>query len=126
MTDHTPEPWEAYGLRGKARIDDCSGVRVYRDSEPVTIAITDDDLLLSVEEQEANAARIVACVNACAGIPTKQLGDVKAVVNRLRESQRLLHAYMRAERDRGNKQQADALSRHQTANADALAPFRKD
>ncbi len=31
-------------------------------------------------EAELDAARIVACVNACAGIPTEQLGDVKALV----------------------------------------------
>lgn len=65
-TQHTPEPWKA---------------------EEYTIWSNDGFLLLTTcdtsingtvitdEEQKANTRRIVACVNACAGVETKRLED---------------------------------------------------
>ena len=54
-TDHTPEPWFAY---------DCNA------GTGIGAVDTDDGehLNLGAMESEANAAHIVACVNACAGI----------------------------------------------------------
>lgn len=68
---HTPEPW---------LLSDCDvPPRIYcnhegRGDEPM-IAILDDgtSASLGVSEAEANARRIVACVNACAGVPTEWL-----------------------------------------------------
>lgn len=64
---HTPAPWHVdmvVGLGGlvvrDAQCREIAHVRVL----PVGIAR---------EEQEANARRIIDCVNACAGIPTKAL-----------------------------------------------------
>ena len=55
---HTPEPWE---VTDKRFIRQSSGRRhvVAR--------------VVGSEEMEANARRIVACINACAGIPTEGL-----------------------------------------------------
>ena len=61
---------------------------------------------------DATASRIVACWNACAGIPTEQLGDVKALVEGL---EGMLHFFMGYSEMEAWKK-ADA----------ALAPFRKD
>lgn len=75
-TEHTPEPWRvelvnhALGDTG-----DYEGVVEIRsgDAKRPMIEIWDDS-----DEAEANARRIVACVNACAGIPTDDLehGDI--------------------------------------------------
>lgn len=65
---HTPEPWRAsdYATSGG--------------SSGACIMVGDDTVLdlpyceaWSSEVQDANARRIVACVNACAGIPTDKL-----------------------------------------------------
>ena len=64
-----------------------------------------------LEASQANAARIVACVNACAGIPTEQLGDVRALVEGL---EGMLHFFM-GYSDMEAWKKADA----------ALAPFRE-
>ena len=73
MTDqqHTPEPWMILDLRCK-------------NHERITVsAIQQDQVICRIEnivkqtpisaEDESNARRIVACVNACAGIPTDVL-----------------------------------------------------
>lgn len=74
MSEHTKEPWRienstdifSADRRGDVndgfQIADCS---VDYDS--------DADPGLSHEERKANARRIVACVNACAGIATREL-----------------------------------------------------
>ena len=43
----------------------------------------------TVGKWEANAARIVDCVNACAGMddPAKEIAEMKAELNRLKEKQ---------------------------------------
>lgn len=68
-TEHTPEPWHAPGL---AEIHD-SGHRVIAllsDVDPVQEELRPSP---STAEGDANARRIVACVNACAGMPTWKL-----------------------------------------------------
>lgn len=59
---HTPEPWK-------------TGAG-YEQQEPGVYIYGGDGLIVSSEDTEiteANARRIVACVNACAGISTEQL-----------------------------------------------------
>jgi len=64
---HTPEPWRTAERSGfPFHIDDARG-------ESVAMMLADDDH----DEQRGldNARRIVACVNACAGIPTEMLEE---------------------------------------------------
>lgn len=64
MSEHTPEPWIAK--------TDCPGEccwMIYRDGEDDSVF----DAINSPEMREADARRIVACVNACAGIDTSEL-----------------------------------------------------
>lgn len=67
MSEHTPEPWaiaEAFG----GLIPIWSRVKWITNIHAVP------------EESSNNARRIVACVNACAGIPTETLENAKAVI----------------------------------------------
>lgn len=54
MSEYTKEPWCNHGVIIKA-----------------------NDNIPAQATSEANASRIVACVNACAGIPTEQLEGIK-------------------------------------------------
>lgn len=72
MTQHTPEPWRVCEPPNNDMIT-CDAVSgrylVY-----CTRAGGQDGICkISEQEQEANARRIVACVNACAGISTDTL-----------------------------------------------------
>ena len=62
-TEHTPEPWKnvkgVHVVSGEKQIARC-----WVENRPVSVA-------------HANARRIVACVNACAGIPTEVLERYK-------------------------------------------------
>lgn len=66
MTQHTPEPWYISGLSpvmvisNNATIAKCAGIREGTQQQVQA-------------ELEANAARIAACVNFCAGLSTEQL-----------------------------------------------------
>lgn len=64
MSKHTPEPWIYIGNGDiVARSENyCGGEK---DIASVFLTVNDED--------EENASRIVACVNACAGLPTKWL-----------------------------------------------------
>lgn len=59
MSEHTKEPWQI--MRGPNSFD-ISG----EDEIPIAVMVADDDV---------NARRIVACVNACAGIDNEMLED---------------------------------------------------
>lgn len=59
---HTPEPWTVSGLMGVAA-----------DGEPAFHCGLGIRIPSSVKAMEANTRRIVACVNACAGIETPVL-----------------------------------------------------
>jgi len=73
---HTKEPWnvyrsnrhETYDIEGE---DDCI-MQLWRLCEETHNVIPYDNA-------EANARRIVACVNACRGLPTKELEDIGLV-----------------------------------------------
>lgn len=60
MSNHTPEPWSKNAI--SPTVYDSDGIAILRCEGRTLIA-----------ENEANASRIVACVNACAGIPQKWL-----------------------------------------------------
>lgn len=77
MSKHTPEPWAVgVGVDGKWGRHHAS---VRTDNIPFPIASTMFFGITPQEECEANAARVVACVNALAGIP-----DPAAEMARLR------------------------------------------
>ena len=65
-TKHTPEPWIAVGER-----------------------VAGNGILIALcgHGNADNAARIVACVNACAGMedPAKEIAEMREELNRLRE-----------------------------------------
>ena len=66
MNSHTPEPWRA------------EGAVIYSGCSP----IVEVSPLENESEDIANLERIVACVNACAGIPTNALlnGIIKKMI----------------------------------------------
>lgn len=72
MTNHTKEPWSVKpGPKIIGNGEDLLGM-------PIDVA----RLNLTVghyESEEANARRIVACVNACKGLPTKELEELGIV-----------------------------------------------
>ena len=73
MSEHTKEPWKA-GRRGNG----VSIVFAGRRSDNETIIAN----CSSNQDDEANARRIVACVNACEGIKTETLEQyVSGIVN---------------------------------------------
>lgn len=61
---HTPEPWKLY--RNDQSVGDAVGHAV------CDVWPRGDDKIAS-EEGKANARRIVACVNACRGLPTDEM-----------------------------------------------------
>jgi hypothetical protein len=61
---HTKEPWQV-NFSDPTQICDCDGEN--RGCAPIAVMADGDD------DAEANARRIVACVNACAGQPTELL-----------------------------------------------------
>src|SRR5258708_3654461 len=71
--EHTKEPWEIAGATHiwsrseKANIASCSALRTIRHVGYAPPEIGD------IDETAANARRIVACVNACEGLPVEEL-----------------------------------------------------
>lgn len=67
MSNHTPEPWSKNAI--SPTVYDSEGIAILRCEGRTLIA-----------ENEANASRIVACVNACVGVSDDALdGGWKAV-----------------------------------------------
>lgn len=72
---HTPEPWE---IRTSAhyKFEDCSHREIIVDPDGDEGGIVIGEIFYSDtgdDEAEANARRIVACVNALAGIPIETI-----------------------------------------------------
>lgn len=65
--NHTPTPWER-DLSTRADIKSVNGRRIAS-----TWGVTLNNGENSTLESRANADRIIACVNACEGIPTDKL-----------------------------------------------------
>lgn len=73
MSAHTPEPWTA-----ELTDDPEDGLDAYAvDCPEYSIALMDAPG--GLELNEANARRIVACVNACAGIENEELEKLAAL-----------------------------------------------
>ena len=78
MNEHTKEPW-------RVELSWITGSDGKRITCPTACMSRDDD------ENEANERRIVACVNACAGVATEELeqsGFVAGLVERLEDAPR--------------------------------------
>lgn len=73
--EHTPEPWHV-GVRTAHSKRDIYGPQG-------SIVALADGVFTSLPEAQANARRIVACVNACAGIddPEKYIALAKALAD---------------------------------------------
>ena len=67
--EHTKEPWHSPGI---GEVCDQSGrvIAICIDCNPVEEELRPDPAL---DEGDANARRIVACINACAGLDTEKL-----------------------------------------------------
>ena len=89
MSKNTPEPWKL--CRNDQSVGDARGYAV------CDVWPRGDDQLAN-EEGKDNARRIVACVNACAGLPTEQLessppgGVLKGVAGLISQRDELLAA----------------------------------
>ena len=72
---HTPEPWLLIQRRNIDSIIAGGPLKDMHtgDQVPTQIASASQQDWMSGGEREANARRIVACVNACAGIDTESL-----------------------------------------------------
>jgi hypothetical protein len=88
-TQHTPEPWE---LTRHATPDYAPQCGIYSEDHPADFAIV---------KGEANARRIVACVNACKGI------NPEAVPDLLEALQDVLHEA--EEKDRSERLTAERM-----------------
>lgn len=74
MSEHTKEPW-AVATDSPNEYWKGDGTEVYSDKYG-RIAETSINRLSPLDQCQANARRIVACVNACAGIENKELEAV--------------------------------------------------
>jgi len=79
-TSHTPEPWEADGNVILQKGDNAS--------EPIALLVSEPGYRPVVKAQH-NAARIITCVNACAGI-----ADPSAIPELIGAATKLLEAGM--------------------------------
>ena len=73
---HSPEPWECHD-KGTEFPTIC---KVRDDGSCHEIAELTGCQGMTHEERVANGERIVACVNACAGIPTEELVNCNGVI----------------------------------------------
>lgn len=88
---HTPEPWT---LNGKSIKRDYRQIGLTADAGETIASVMGGNtsgphFVQSDDECEANARRIVACVNACAGISTENLEEnlpVKELARRYNET----------------------------------------
>lgn len=69
MSKHTPEPWVLFevGDRFKHQCPASS------DKTSILTVVSEDDMHFGAVYNDEDARRIVACVNACAGIPSEIL-----------------------------------------------------
>ncbi len=72
-SQHSPEPWKIVG--GIPTLGSQDTLTMMSDINGYTISFVSDTDIESISE--VNAARIIACVNACAGIPIDELHMIK-------------------------------------------------
>jgi hypothetical protein len=72
MSEHTKEPWTAtnFSFKSKGWDDPFPVIQIKGAGDVPIIAMAPEEI------DQANARRIVACVNACAGIDTEKLEQV--------------------------------------------------
>lgn len=73
MSKHTPEPWVLFEV-GDGRPYLCPASD--SDKTSVLTVIEEDGVMFAAVYKEADARRIVACVNACAGLETETLENI--------------------------------------------------
>lgn len=71
MIEHTPEPWTATADLTTGAFGPSWTIR--KDKQIVIASLSGAALHRGATQSAANAARIVACVNACAGMSTEAL-----------------------------------------------------
>jgi len=76
MREHTKEPWRIGRFTGPASYEEarelCGAMDVVADTDDGPYVLASCNINFP-NDARANARRIVACVNACAGIPTGML-----------------------------------------------------
>lgn len=77
MTNHTPEPWKDVGFIGAPASSASSGYLLIGNTRDR--GDHGDGTGCDRQTADANRARIVACVNACAGINPAAVPDLMAV-----------------------------------------------
>lgn len=94
MSKHTPEPWVA--TRNCAYWEIGIEVDGYYANRIGDVCATDPHNPDS-GKQEANSARIVACVNACAGMddPAAEISRLRADINSASNALRILYANLK-------------------------------
>ena len=84
-TEHTPEPWRIGRFTGPGSYEKvretCGAMDVVVDTDSGPYVLAGCNINFP-DDAKANARRIVACVNACAGIPTEALEDGSARAER--------------------------------------------
>jgi hypothetical protein len=90
MAKHSPEPWQLNLDDGQAFIVDCKGYRITTTDPELTNPLSDED-----------AERMVACVNACRGIPTEFLQSRQIGLNQwdCLDLQHMIYLRIKAERE---------------------------
>jgi hypothetical protein len=86
---HTPEPWR---VSGKI-VNTQNVVSIKAIDKTISTLAADEFRNCTIEEVNANAARIVACVNACAG-----MDDPAAEIERLRDMEKNIAPIMQTVR----------------------------
>lgn len=82
MSEHSKEPWRIH-RRFATTVEDQGGRYVASTGGYQSNAVDPEEL---ESHLQANAARIVACVNALAGIPTEQLAGLGDALEAAREA----------------------------------------
>ena len=79
-TEHTPEPWRIGRFTGPGSYEKvretCGAMDVVVDTDSGPYVLAGCNINFP-DDAKANARRIVACVNACAGLPTEVLERYK-------------------------------------------------
>ena len=117
---HTPEPWSINGYEQWDKFGPIKRASIVAQwdngfSETLLIATVN-----TTKQIEANAARIVACVNACAGM-TDPAAQIKALRDALEDAEFLLRKCGNNWKEAGSM--ADSMKRSANDAREALSAF---
>lgn len=126
MSEHTPEPWEIsthLGVTNPHYVGVIAHLGLNTEDNMIAV-VTSPGHVVTMAECDANARRIVACVNACAGIPTGDL-ERPGMLERARlyarplkdldEAGRLLRQWLNVGDDNRNRVQTEIFLSHDSA-----------